>query len=520
MRTTIWSSSESLLAYIVVRFILLGMPDDVAWRKIADKIYADQWTRLTYSRDASNFQIHPSLVFIPEDVTDIINICQYAYEREIPLTPRGGGTGLLGQALTQGIVVDMSKHFNRIFEIGDSYVTLEPGVVKTVLDKELKKKGRFLPPDPSSSNFCTIGGMIANNSSGAHTLRYGSTIDYIEELDVVYCDGSMSTIGSSIQLDYRCGSILPLVLTKLGLIAASYPDTSKNSSGFRLDALVQSGSYFPQRIFAGAEGTLGIVAKTKLRTIEIPQFETLLVCEFLDLGNLLQSIPKILSFHPSAVELLGFGHLDSERIQYNETELTDFPTVYVEFCGESLTKLELQVDRCKSALQQRCISIEILSDTNSCHAAWDERRNSLNRILRIGDGNKKAIGIIEDTIVNPFLLEEFIPFVQGIYDRYRLDYVMYGHIGNGNIHTRPLIDAQTKQAELFTDQLAREVFSKVKELRGSISAEHGDGLARSRYIKGMFGADTYRLFVQVKEIFDKKNIMNPGKKCCSPTSAT
>ena len=487
------------------------MPDDVPWRKIADKIYADEWTRLTYSLDASNFQIHPSMVFIPEDVTDVINLCQCAYERGIPLAPRGGGTGLLGQALTHGIVVDMSKHFNNIIEIEECCVTLEPGVVKTILDKELKKKGKFLPPDPSSSNYCTIGGMIANNASGAHTLRYGSTIDYIEELDVVYCDGSMSTIGSSIQLDHRCESILLLILEKLGLIATSFPDTSKNSSGYRLDALVQNGSFFPQRIFAGAEGTLGIVTKAKLRTIEIPQFKSLLICEFIDLRSLLQSVPRILSLHPFAVELLGFGHLNSEKIQYDETGLTDFPTVYVEFCGESLTKLELQVGRCKSALHQRCILIEILSDTNSCQAAWDERRNSLNRILRIGDGNKKAIGIIEDTIVNPSLLEEYIPFVQRIYDKYGLDYVMYGHIGNGNIHTRPLIEAQTDHVKLVSDQLAREVFSKVKELRGSISAEHGDGLARSRYIKGMFGADTFRLFVRVKEIFDKKYIMNPGK---------
>jgi glycolate oxidase len=488
------------------------MLDDDPWGKLAGKVYSDQWTRLIHSVDASHFQIHPSMVFIPEDVTDVINICQYAYGREIPLTPRGSGTGLLGQALTQGIVVDISKHLNKIIEIEENYVMLEPGVVKTVLDKELKKKGKLLPPDPSSSNFCTIGGMIANNSSGAHTLRYGSTIDYVEELDVVYCDGSTSTIGSSIHPDQRCGSILPIVLTNLSLIAASYPDTSKNSSGFRLDALVRNGSYFPQRVFAGAEATLGIITKAKLRTIEIPQYEILLVCEFLDMVSLLQSIPKILSFHPSAVELLSFGRLNTEVVPYKEKGLTDFPTIYAEFCGESLTKLEQQADRCRSALQQECISIEILSDKNSCNDAWEERRNSLNHILRFSDGDKKAIGIIEDTIVNPSLLEEYIPFIQRIYDRYMLDYVMYGHIGNGNIHTRPLINAQSAQGEQVIEQLAREVFLKVKELRGSISAEHGDGLARSRYIEEMFGADTYQLFVQVKKIFDKKNIMNPGKK--------
>jgi len=257
------------------------------------------------------------MVFVPEDVTDVINICQYAYGKEIPLTPRGGGTGLLGQALTQGIVVDISKHLNRIIEIEESYAVVELGVVKAVLDKELKKKGKFLPPDPSSSNFCTIGGMIAN--------------DYVEELDVAHSDGSISTIGSSTQPDHRCASLLPIVLTKLGLIAASYPDTSKNSSGFRLDTLVRNGSYFPQRVFAGVEGTLGIITKAKLRTVDIPHFEILPVCEFLDMISLLQSVMKILSFHPSAVG--GFGRLSSEMVQYREKGLTDFPTVYAEFCG-------------------------------------------------------------------------------------------------------------------------------------------------------------------------------------------
>ena len=159
--------------YIVRPVYVIRMIDDDLMRKLRGKVHTDEWTRLINSVDASHFQINPSMVFVPEDVTDVTNMCQYAHEREIPLTARGGGTGLLGQALTQGIVVDISRHFNRIIEIGERDVLVEPGVVKAVLDKELKKKGKFLPPDPSSSNFCTLGGMIANNSSGAHTLRYG-----------------------------------------------------------------------------------------------------------------------------------------------------------------------------------------------------------------------------------------------------------------------------------------------------------------------------------------------------------
>jgi glycolate oxidase len=481
-------------------------------RNLRGDIYADKWTKLVNSVDASHFQIEPLLVFVPEDEIDISNLCQYAYRKGIPLAARGAGTGLLGQALTQGIVLDISKHLNKIIEIEENHVLVEPGVIKAVLDNELKQKGKFLPPDPSSSNFCTIGGMIANNASGAHTLRYGSTIDYVEELDIVYSDGSRSTIGGPHPLDERCRSLLRIVLTELGLIAASYPNTSKNSSGFRLDALVRNGSYFPQRVFAAAEGTLGIITKAKLRVVDISQFQILLVCEFADVKGLLQSIPRILSFHPSAVELLGYGRFRSEVYHNDDKGLTKFPMLYVEFSGESLTILEEVANRCRYSLQQICISSKMLSDKASCDAAWSDRRNSLNHILRMTEGSRRPIGVIEDTIVHPSLLDGYVPFIQRVYDRYKLDYVMYGHIGNGNIHTRPIIDIQSPLALQIIEDLAHEVFSRVRELKGSISAEHGDGLTRTKYLKKMYGFDTHSLFVQIKEIFDRKNIMNPGKK--------
>ena len=165
------------------------------------EILSDNWSREIYSVDASHYTIKPSVVVCPVDKYDIEKICKYCFSKNVPITARGAGTGLLGQSLSNSIVIDFTKYMNKIMEIGTDYVEVQPGVVKGVLDKELKKRGKFLPPDPASSNYCTIGGMIANNSSGAHCLGYGSTIDFLQEICVVYSDGNTGYINGNNKAD-------------------------------------------------------------------------------------------------------------------------------------------------------------------------------------------------------------------------------------------------------------------------------------------------------------------------------
>src|ERR687885_1176471 len=159
------------------------------------EILSDSWSTEIYSVDASNYEIRPSLIVCPQSEDDIQEVCRYCFSKNVPVTARGAGTGLLGQSLSDSVLIDCTKHMNNITEIGDNYVIVQPGVVKGILDKELKKKGKFLPPDPASSNYCTIGGMIANNSSGAHCLIYGSTIDFLKEIRVTYSDGRSGSLG-------------------------------------------------------------------------------------------------------------------------------------------------------------------------------------------------------------------------------------------------------------------------------------------------------------------------------------
>src|SRR6476661_1513388 len=228
------------------------------------EILSDEWNREVYSVDASHYSIKPSVILFPLDEDDLAEICRYGYSKNVSITARGAGTGLLGQSLNDNIIIDFTKHMNKILEIESDHVLVQPGIVKGVLDKELKKKGKFLPPDPASSNYCTIGGMIANNASGPHALGFGSIIDFLESVTVVYSDGSIGTISDN-NSDDRMTRIFRLLGDKVDLIRQRYPKVTKNSCGYRLDSVINNDKFFPQKLFAASEGTLGILTSVQLK---------------------------------------------------------------------------------------------------------------------------------------------------------------------------------------------------------------------------------------------------------------
>src|ERR671925_1114567 len=215
------------------------------------EVLDDSWSRRVYSVDASNYEIEPTAVVCPADEHDVQHMCQYSFAKKIPITARGAGTGLLGQSLSEGMILDFTKHMDKITEIGEDYVMVQPGIVKGLLDKELKKRNKFLPPDPASSNYCTVGGMIADNSSGIHCLGYGSTISFLEEINVVYADGQLGFASQS-KYDSTMKKLGELLFPNVHKIKHRYPRVTKNSCGYRLDAVV-SDKFNPQKVFAASE---------------------------------------------------------------------------------------------------------------------------------------------------------------------------------------------------------------------------------------------------------------------------
>lgn len=506
------------------------MSADDLTRIAKGEILSDGWSRKVYSVDASHYAVIPSVIVCPQDQYDIEDICRYCFSKNIPMTARGAGTSLLGQSLSDNIVIDCTKHMNKVIEIGDDYVVVQPGVIKGVLDLELKSRGKFLPPDPASSNYCTIGGMIANNSSGAHCLGYGNTIDFLQEIHVVYSDGNsgslcnMSNSVANKKFNNAANEKLMKNLFKLlssysDTIQKQYPKVTKNSCGYRLDAVINDECFSPQKIFAASEGTLGIVTCAKMRIMDIPLYRHLIVLGFEDLLSALYVVPLILQYFPIALEMLDHTVFCSGE---NEQKLSDDKSIgcllFVEFAGDKRTNVERNVDLFKSKLSDRCNIIESATDEQSMIRIWRARKSALNHVMKLTFGRRKPIGLIEDTVVNPNLLHDYTQYLQQKYIQDKLDYVMYGHVGDGNLHTRPLIDMDSKSEIELIERLAHEVFNKVIRAGGTITGEHGDGLARVKYIKYVYGNKIFSLFREIKTLFDPKFIMNPGKKVIQSTS--
>jgi glycolate dehydrogenase FAD-linked subunit len=471
----------------------------------------DDWTRDIYSVDASHYRTRPLAVCYPSDEHYVQRICTFANHHSIPITCRGAGTGLLGQSLSSGIILDFTKKMNKILEFEEDHVVVQPGVVKTVLDTELSKRDKFIPPDPASSNYCTIGGMICNNSSGPHGLGYGSIINYVQGVSVVYGNG---TLGFADQMNYddNIDKMLRYVMSLDDDIKKYYPNVSKNSSGYRLDAVFDTNNNHlqPQKVFLGSEGTLGIITNARISILDIPEKKSLIVLKFANIFDAARAVPQILEYEPVAIEILDRG-ADLEGWRSDNSNYGNSCIMFVEFYGNNDSHY-VKVHNFEDNIREKAKILDSAHDVKSVNRAWNERRNSLNKAIKKGTGSRKPAGIIEDTVVRPDLLHDYLVFLLEVLATYKLDYVIYGHAGNGNLHLRPIIDINSKNSESLMNDIADNVFRRVVKLHGSISGEHGDGLVRTKYIPLMYGAKMYDIFKQIKLIFDDKKILNPGKK--------
>lgn len=488
----------------------LRIADDLL-RIAKGEVLDDIWSRQVYSVDASHYEITPAAVVYPADEHDISQMCEYSLAKRIPITARGAGTGLLGQSLSNnGIILDFTKHMNRMLEIEDDYVIVQPGMVKAALDKELKKRNKFLPPDPASSNHCTLGGMIADNSSGIHCLGYGNTIDFLEQTNIVYSDGNKG-FASADRFDNRMEQLYHLLEPYVGEIRSGYPRVSKNSCGFRLDAVIGGETFQPHKVFVASEGTLGVFTSAKMHILDIPEYRCMLVLGFEDLLAAISAVPAILKFSPVALEMMDHS-IVAQGSKISVTNESRGCLLFIEFAGSAGQATEERMGQCKQDLSGKCSVIEYSSDEQSITRVWQARRGALNNIMKLTVGSRKPIGLIEDTVVSPNSLADHAANLLQTYRDNRLDYVMFGHVGDGNLHTRPIIDLDSKSQVELMNRIATSVFAKVVQAGGTITGEHGDGLARVGYIEMMYGKKLTSIFSKVKRLFDPQFTMNPGKK--------
>ena len=506
-------------------------------RLLRGDVEFDAISRFLYATDAGLNEVLPLGVVSPRDTEDVVRLVEYAAEHNMPLVPRGMGSGLAGGAVGAGIQVDFTRHMNRLLEMAPdgSWARVQPGLVMADLNREAAKRETFFAPDPSSENYCSLGGMIGTNSSGARTVAYGGTKDHVFALEAVLADGSIfaaralqaggpelaALLASDTLAGRAFANVIPELQANAAAIAAAMPNVVKNCSGYRLETVLDGaapGGRFVhlQKLFVGAEGTLGLVTEATLNLVPLPRRRGIAMAYFPSVFASGEAVPGILALAPTAVEIMDSRFLalvrkHDSRVDVMLPERTD-TALLIEFEGAD----EAEVNQRFAELGRHLAGTSVLKVVRAAadeEAArlWTVRKSAVALALRM-PGPRRALPFIEDVTVHPTEVPGYVDFLQRLFDRQKVEAVMYGHVGDGNIHTRPLLDPKDPTDLLTMQRLYDEVSAYVRGIRGTMSGEHGDGLLRTPYLRQTYGDAIYSLFSLVKHAFDPQGLMNPGKK--------
>jgi FAD/FMN-containing dehydrogenase/Fe-S oxidoreductase len=504
------------------------------------EIRFDRISRALYSTDASVYQIVPLGVVLPRTEDDVVAVVRTCARFGVPITARGGGTSQAGQAIGPGVILDCSKHFNRVLEINaaERWVRVQPGCVLDDLNQQVAPLGLQFAPDISTANRATIGGMIANNSSGTHSIIHGKTIDHVLELRVVLADGSVVMAGrlDAPELDAKCGRsdregdcyrvARRLAEDNAEEIERRYPKILRRVGGYNLDALTNPQAFNLAHLFVGSEGTLGVVVEARLRLVELPRAKALLVVQFHDLLEALAATPQILTHKPAAVEVMDRYILDSTRLNPEAARLRDFldgdpsAILIIEFYADRADDLARRLDALEADLRQRAFGYHFRQATDAAaqQRIWKLRTLALG-LSMAEKGDAKAISFVEDTAVSPDCLRDYIAEFLDLIARHGTKAGVYAHASVGCLHVRPVIDLKTEAGVQRFEAIAAEVAGLVLKYHGALSGEHGDGLVRSPFQETMFGPALYAAFRELKRTFDPQGILNPGKIVDAPPLA-
>jgi len=506
-----------------------------------------------YSRDASLFEVKPRVVVFPKDVEDIKILVKFVSERKnegLSLVARSAGTDMTGGPLGESIVVDFTKHFKEILDIGEDWVRTQPGVYYRDFERKLASHNLLLPSYPASKDICTVGGMVANNSGGEKTLRYGKTEDYIKELKVVLADGeeyvvkplSFEELQDKLQLDTFEGQwyrkLFKLVESNREVLYRAKPDVSKNSAGYYLWNVWDGKTFDATKLFAGSQGTLGLITEITFRLVKPTHHASLLVVFLYDFKPLAKLTNALLAHKPESLE-----SYDDHTLWFAITHIPDFIkllkgnsitlalqfipefvmflkggfklpklVVLAEFTGDSEKEITEKARAAQADLAEFHVQTRIARSDKEELKYMTVRRQSFN-LLRHHVKGKRTAPFIDDLIVRPDDLPEFFPHLQRILKQYpSLIYTVAGHVGDGNFHIIPLMDLREEKNRKIIPRLMEEVHELVFKFKGSMTAEHNDGLIRTPFLEDMYGERVVSLFEDTKDIFDPGGIFNPGKK--------
>lgn len=536
------------------------MPTAVS-KLIKGEVVSSDKVLAAYSHDASLFEIKPEAVVFPKDVEDICELVRYvvkakAKQPNLSLTARSGGTDMSGGAINDSIILALERYFNRIDPVVNQQITVQPGVYYRDFELKTLEQNLLLPTYPASKDICMIGGMVANNAGGEKSLIYGKTDRYVEQIKIVLSDGNEHTFQAldkpeleqklseqSFEGDlYR--AMHELIIDKAKLIQKSKPKVSKNSTGYNVWDVWDGQTFNMNKLLVGSQGTLGIITEVTFKLVPAKPLSGMMVVFLPTLKELGQIINALLPLRPTSLEsfddhtlkfafrffysfrktlgwkrfvLLGLSFLPV--IDTLLRHLPHFPKIVMlaEFEGDTQAEIDQKMREARDNLAPFNVETQLARDKRHEEKFWTIRRESFN-LLRKNIRNRHTAPFIDDLVVPPGTLPEFLPELVVIIERYNLVYTIAGHMGDGNFHIIPLMDLSDKAEREKIPKVLEEVTALILKFGGSLSGEHNDGLIRGPFLHRMYSPEMMAVFRKVKEAFDPQNIFNPHKKITSDWS--
>src|SRR5216110_1212914 len=480
------------------------------------EVALDKLTRQLYATDASIYQIEPAAVAFPRSAQQASAVIHAAADAGVSVTPRGAGTSLVGNAIGDGLIVEFSRYNRQIndFDLEKRSVCVGAGVVLDQLSDFLKPRGFCFGPDVATSARATLGGMIANNSSGARVPVYGTTADHVISLEIVTADGRIETIGTEHHtLGAERNKIDHLVRAKSAEMAERWPPgLLKRWPGYGIERFLRTPNDLTN-ILAGSEGTLAAIFSAEVKISPLPREKGLGLIFFASVGEAMQATVELLDLKPAAIEHIDRPLLDQTKGQLHFQAARDLLELDANPC-EAMLIVEFYDDVAQrlSILESRNIGLrkKILTDAAQMNLVWSVRKSGLS-LLTGCVGPAKPVAFIEDAAVRPAQLPEYVRGLQSIMKPLGLEASYYGHAASGLLHVRPLLDLHSAADLKKFRQVADETSALVQEFKGSLSAEHGVGIARTEYMRDQLGDELLGVMREIKHAFDPKNIFNPGK---------
>lgn len=499
------------------------------------EVLDDPYSRTLYATDASIYEIEPQVVIYPRHREDVVRVVRYCQEQRLPLVGRGGGTGLAGETLTTGVVLDFTVHMNRLLWVDPTTLTarVQAGLVVSTLNQALEPYGLYYTPDPSSHNRATVGGVLGNNATGAHSIKLGAARNWVASMETVTGTGEvfeaqpllMSSPAWRDAVAARAGfpgklhrDTAAICLEYETLIEERQPRTTRNRSGYLLKGVVQDGVVDLTQLLVGSEGTLGVCTEATLKLRRIRSQQVLCMLHFKSLLDACRAVPRILQSEPDTCEcmdahVMGLGRQARPAIAH-VLQPDAGAVLMVEYEGDEKPPLVAKAQQLKRlfepAAEYAVTSLEVMTDPAAMKNVWEIRKAAVPMLFKKFQG-KQPIPVIEDVAVPPEKLAEYVAHTEKVFAKYGLTLVSYAHAGHGELHIRPYLDLKNPADVEMLETLATEIYEKVWELGGTISGEHGEGLVRAQFIRDQYGP-LYEVFELIKRTWDPNGIFNPNKK--------